>query len=43
MYDFMYVDTETMPEEDYFAATKTFVEKYKKHLTPVPLPKQADI
>ena len=30
IYDFIYVDTETIPVKDYFTATKTFVVKYKK-------------
>ena len=33
MYDFMYVDPETIYQEDYFLATRTFVESYKKRLT----------
>ena len=36
---FMSVDPETIPEEDYFRATKTFVEKYKKTSTPRSVPK----
>ena len=39
MYDFMYVDTKTIPEEEYFPATKKYAEKYKKISTPVPVPK----
>ena len=30
MYDFMYVDTETMPVEDHFTATKRIFLNYKK-------------
>ena len=30
MYDFMYVDPETISGEEIFPATETFVEKYKK-------------
>ena len=37
MYDFMYVDTETMPLGRHFPATKTFVAEYKKMSTPVPV------
>ena len=29
-YAFMYVDPETIPEEDHFSDTKTFVDNYKK-------------
>ena len=39
MYAFMYVDTETMPVEDHFLATKMFDDNYKKISTPVPVPK----
>ena len=39
MYDFMYVDPDKMPVEYYFTATNTFVVKYKKMPTPVPVPK----
>ena len=39
MYDFMYVDPETISGEEIFPATETFVEKYKKNSTPVPVPK----
>ena len=39
MYTFMYVDTETMPEDAYFPETKTFVEKYNKRSIPEPVPK----
>ena len=39
MYAFMYVDTETIPVEDYFTATKEIVENYKKISTPGPVPK----
>ena len=35
----IYVDTDTMTEEDYFPVTKKIVEKYKKSLTPVQVPK----
>ena len=36
-YEFMYVDTETMPVEDNFTATKMFVKNYKKISTPGPV------
>ena len=36
---FMYIDLETMSEEDYFTATKICVANYKKIPTPVPVPK----
>ena len=39
MYAFVYLGTETIPVEDYFPATKTFVENYKKISTPGPVPK----
>ena len=39
MCDFMYVDTQTMPVEDYFTDTKIFVVNYKKIPTPGPVPK----
>ena len=39
MYDFMYADTETMSGGFYLQVTITFVEKYKKSLTPGPVPK----
>ena len=39
MYDFMYVDTETITMEDYFPDTKTCVEKYRKISTTGTLPK----
>ena len=39
MYDFMYVDTETIPVEDYFPDTQTSVDKYRKMSTPVPVSK----
>ena len=29
MYNFMYVDPDTIPVQDRFTATKTFVENYK--------------
>ena len=35
----MYVDSKTMPVEDYFPATKTFIDIYKKMSTPVPVTK----
>ena len=40
MYDFMYVDTETMTEEDYFPATKKFVENHNKSSSRGPVPKK---
>ena len=39
MYDFMYVDPKTMPVEDYFPATKTCVDNYKKMSTTGIVPK----
>ena len=39
MYDLMYVDPETIPVVDYFPATKTFFENYKKMSTPGSVPK----
>ena len=39
MYAVMYVDPETMVEENYFTYTKTFVEDYNKMSMPGPLPK----
>ena len=39
IYDFMYVDPDIIPVEDHFTATKTFVNHYKKMLTPGPVPK----
>ena len=39
MYDFMYVDPETMPVEAYFPATKTFIENNNKMSTPRPVSK----
>ena len=39
MYDFMYPDPETMPVEDHFPATKTFVVNYKKTSNPGTAPK----
>ena len=39
MYAFMYVDAETILQEDYFTDTKTFAEYYKKISTPGPLSK----
>ena len=39
MYAFMYVDPETIPVEDHFTATKTFVDNYKKISTPRIVPK----
>ena len=35
----MYVDTETIPVEDHFTATKTFVDNYNKISTPRTVPK----
>ena len=40
MYDVMYVDTETISEEDYFPDTKTFVANHKKMSTSGPVPKK---
>ena len=39
MYNFMYVDPETMAEEEYFPSTKTFVTNYKNMSTTGPVPK----
>ena len=39
MYDFMYVDTQTMTAEDYFNATKEFVVNRKKISTTGPVTK----
>ena len=39
MYAFICVKPETIPEEDNFPDTRTFVEKYKKRSTPGPVPK----
>ena len=39
MYAFMYINTEIIPVEDYFPATKTFFEIYKNISTPVPTSK----
>ena len=39
MYDFMYVELDTMPPEDNFSDTRTFVDNYKKMSTPGPVPK----
>ena len=39
MYDFMYVDPETIPGEEYFPATKTFAVNYKKMSTLGTVPK----
>ena len=39
VYDFMYVDPQTMPTEDHFPAIKSFVVNYKKISTPGPIPK----
>ena len=39
MYAFVYVDPDTMAEEDYFTATKIFSENYNKISTPLPVPK----
>ena len=38
MYDFMYVNPDSIPVEDYFPETKTFFDKYKKMSTPGPVP-----
>ena len=38
MYDLMYVDPETIPEEDYLPYTKPLSENYKKTSTPGPFP-----
>ena len=40
MYAFMYIDPETMIQEDYFPDTKTFVAKYKRRSTPIIVPKK---
>ena len=39
MYDLMYVDTITTPVEEYYSATKTFDENYKKISTSGPASK----
>ena len=39
IYPFIYVDTETMTEEDYFPAAKKIVVNYKKISTLGPVPK----
>ena len=39
MYAFMYVDPDTIPVEEYFPYTKTFVKYYKKISNPGPVPK----
>ena len=39
MYAFMYANPETMPGEDYFPATTTFVNNYNKISSPRPVPK----
>ena len=39
MYDFMYVDNETIPVEEHFTATKKCVVNYKKMSTPGPIPR----
>ena len=39
MYDFMYVDTDTITEEEYFSSTRNIFENYKKMSTPGPVPK----
>ena len=39
MYDFIYVDPNTMPPEENFPDTKIFVDNYKKISTPGPVPK----
>ena len=36
---FMDVDPETIPEQEYFSATKIIFENYKKMSTPGPVPK----
>ena len=40
MYNLMYVDTETIAQEEYLPDTRSFVETEKKRLTPVLVPKQ---
>ena len=39
MYDFMYVDTQTIPMKNYFPASKIFVVDYNEMSTPGPVPK----
>ena len=39
MYDFMYVDPDTMPVEEHFTATKKYAVNYKKMSTPGPVQK----
>ena len=39
MYDFMYIDPDTMPVEDYFPDTKMFIENCKKMSILVSVPK----
>ena len=39
IFSYMYVDTKTIPVEDNFTATKTFVVNYKKISTPGIVPK----
>ena len=39
MYDLMYVNPETMAEENYFPATSIFFEDYKKMSNSGPVPK----
>ena len=39
IYDFIYVDVQTIPLEDHFTAKKAFVLNYKKISTPGSVPK----
>ena len=39
MFDFMYINQETIPAEEYFPAIQTFPENYKIMSTPGPGPK----
>ena len=39
MYDFMYVDNDTIPKEEYFPGIKTIFENYKKTPNPGSVPK----
>ena len=39
MYDFMYVDPQTIPVEDHYPDTKIFVVKYNKLSTTGQIPK----
>ena len=41
MYDLMYADPETMEEEDWFWATKSFVDDYNRRSTPFPFQKHS--